>query len=307
MTVQARDFDHPALLYRGAGQYVTAVTAFVRSAVRDDDPVLIAVPRGNLDLLRGALADLGDRVTFADMAVAGRNPGRIIPGVLLRFAADHPGRRVSIVGEPIWPGRTAMEYPACAAHEALINAAFAGRDAAILCPYDVSGLDAAVIADAWATHPTVIEDGAVRDSDRYADPTVTAAAFNRPLPPPPADAESLVYGPEVAAVRCFVRRQTAAHLPVERVEDLVLAASEVAANTVCHTGGAGRVTVWTEPGVVVCQLEDTGHVTDPLAGRIVPSHIAHRGFGLVLTNELCDLVRIHSIPSGTTVRLHKLR
>ncbi|MEU4419126.1 sensor histidine kinase [Actinoplanes sp. NPDC024001] len=301
------DFHHPALLYCRDAEYVAGVTAFVRSAVNDDNPVLIAVPGANLDLLRAALTDLGDRVDFADMAVAGRNPGRILPSVLLRFAAEHPGRRVSIVGEPIWRDRTPMEYPACAVHEALINAAFAGRDAAILCPYDVGQLDPSVIADAWSTHPTMIEDGALRDSHRYADPVATAAALNRPIPPPPAEAESLVYEKTVAAVRCFVRRHAAAHLPEDRAEELVLAASEVAANTVEHTSGRGRVTVWTEPGLIACHFEDSGHLTDPLAGRVAPADIRHRGYGLVLTNELCDLVRIHSSPSGTTVRLHKLR
>lgn len=307
MTVQACTFHHPALLYHGSAEYVAAISAFVRSAVRDDSPVLVAVPGAKLGLLRGALGDLGDRITLADMTVAGRNPGRIIPSVLLKFAADHPGRRVSIVGEPIWPDRTLIEYPACAAHEALINAVFAGRDAAILCPYDVGELDPSVIADAWSTHPTMIEDGAPQESDRYGDPAATAASFNRPLPPAPPDAETLVYGETIAAVRCFVRRHAAAHLSEDATEELVLAASEVAANTVEHTSGPGRVTVWTEPGLLVCQLEDTGHLTDPLAGRIVPPHIRHRGFGLVLTHELCDLVRIHSVPSGTTVRLHKLR
>ncbi|MBG0564520.1 sensor histidine kinase [Actinoplanes aureus] len=307
MSVHATGFHHPGLLYRGSAEYVAAVADFVRSAVTGGDPVLVAVPGTNLDLLRGALIDVSDRVSFADMAVAGRNPGRIIPGVLLRFADDHPDRRVSIVGEPIWPDRTELEYPACAAHEALINAAFAGRDAAILCPYDVVRLDPSVIADAWSTHPTMIEDGALRDSDRYADPAVTAATFNRPLPPPQPDAESLVYDDSLAAVRCFVRRLATAHLPGERAEELVLAASEVAANTVDHTWGFGRVTVWTEPGLVVCQLQDTGHLTDPLAGRIGPPHIRHRGYGLVLANELCDLMRIHSSPAGTTIRLHKLR
>ncbi|MEV4702425.1 sensor histidine kinase [Actinoplanes sp. NPDC049316] len=307
MTVEARNFHHPALLYHGSAEYVAGVSDFVRSAVHDGDPVLVAVPGTNLELLRDALGDLGDRVTLADMTVAGRNPGRIIPGVLLRFAADHAGRRFSVVGEPIWPERTELEYAACAIHEALINAVFAGRDAAILCPYDVSRLDPAVVADAWSTHPTLIEDGTLLDSDRFLDPEVTAAGFNRPLPPPPPDAETLVYEETIAAVRCFVRRLAAVHLPEASVEDLVLAASEVAANTVDHTSGPGKVTVWTEPGVVVCQLQDTGHLTDPLAGRIRPPHIRHRGFGLVLANELCDLVRIHSGPSGTTVRLHKLR
>ncbi|GAA4606811.1 anti-sigma regulatory factor (Ser/Thr protein kinase) [Actinoplanes octamycinicus] len=307
MIVDAPEFHHPALLYSRQDEYVAAVSGFVRAAADDGNPVLVAVPGANLRLLRGALADVGARVTFADMAVAGRNPGRIIPGVLLRFAADHPGRRVAIVGEPIWPGRSAMEYPACAAHEALINAVFAGRDASILCPYDVGRLDASVVEDAWSTHPAMVVDGVLRDSDRYLDPVLAAAGFDEPLPRPPRDAASLVYRDSLAAVRCFVRRHTAGWLPEVRTEELVLAASEVAANTVEHTSGPGSVACWVEPGLVVCQLHDTGQLTDPLAGRLIPPDIRHRGYGLVLANELCDLVRIHVRPCGTTVRLHQAR
>ena len=62
------------------------------------------------------------------MAEAGRNPGRILPAVLHAFADDHPRARVRIVGEPVWAGRTPVEYPACAQHEALINGSLAGRD-----------------------------------------------------------------------------------------------------------------------------------------------------------------------------------
>jgi hypothetical protein len=83
-------FDHPGLLYRDTGEYLAGTTGFVRAAVAAGDPVLVAVPGSNLELLRGALADVADRVRFADMAVAGRNPGRIIPGVLLAFAAAIP-------------------------------------------------------------------------------------------------------------------------------------------------------------------------------------------------------------------------
>lgn len=302
-------FDHPALLYRGDDEFLTGTTAFVRSAVAEQNPVLVAVPGTNLGLLRNALTDVADRVVFADMAVAGRNPGRILPRVLTKFAADHPGRRVAMVGEPIWPGRTELEYPACATHEALINAVFAGRDAAILCPYDAERLDGSVIEDAWRTHPTMIEFGEIRVSDRYADPLETASAFNQALPPSPVDAETLSYGEHssLAAVRCFVRRHASAFLSPDSTEELVLAANELAANTIEHTPGQGRITVWTEPGMLVCQVEDTGHLTDPLVGRRMPDRERPGGFGLILTHDLCDLVRVHSCPAGTTIRLHKHR
>jgi hypothetical protein len=97
----------------------------------------VAVPGANRRLIREALGVDAEQVLMRDMTVAGRNPGRIIPTVLLAFADAYPGRRVRLIGEPIWAGRSETEYPACAQHEALINAAFVGRPITILCPYNI--------------------------------------------------------------------------------------------------------------------------------------------------------------------------
>jgi anti-sigma regulatory factor (Ser/Thr protein kinase) len=305
--VTGTTFDHPALFYRDATGYLDATTGFVRSALVAGDAVLVAVPGPKLSLLRAALADVAARVSFADMAVAGRNPGRIIPGVLLRFAETHSGRRVSIIGEPIWPGRSALEYPACVAHEALINAVFSTRDAAILCPYDAAGLDETALADAWRTHPHLIDGSGRRTSDRYTDPLSMAHAVNVALPAAPAGAPALSYREvsDLSAVRRFVVQHTAA-LSDERRDDLVMAVNELAGNTVAHTAAGGRVSVWAEPGEqhLVCQITDTGHLADPLAGRIPAPRQSDGGHGLLLVNQLCDLVRIHTGTDGTTIRLH---
>ncbi|HEU4347888.1 MAG TPA: MEDS domain-containing protein, partial [Actinoplanes sp.] len=169
-TTTAGDFVHPALLYRGRDEYLAATVPFVRDGLAVGEPVAVAVPTGNLALLREALGGDAGRVLWRDMTVAGRNPGRIIPTVLLAFADAHPGRRVRIIGEPIWAGRSAVEYPACAQHEALINAAFTGRPATILCPYDVSGLDPVWVEDAHRTHPEMVTAAGRWDSPSYADP-----------------------------------------------------------------------------------------------------------------------------------------
>ena len=300
-------FDHPGLLYRDPDQYLSATTAFVRSALTAGDAVLVAVPGPKLSLIRAALADVGAQVTFADMAVAGRNPGRIIPGVLLAFAAAHAGRRVSIIGEPIWPGRTELEYPACAAHEALINTVFAEHDAVILCPYDAMNLGPAALDDARRSHPVLIEGGVRRPSPAYLDPLTAAARFNQPLPAVPASAHRLPYADEsaLAGVRRFVRgHASAAGLAADRVDDLVLAVNELTANTVEHTAAGGTVSLWTESGLVVCQVDDGGHVADPLLGRVVPAVRTEGGRGLLLANQLCDLFRMHTGSAGTSIRLH---
>jgi anti-sigma regulatory factor (Ser/Thr protein kinase) len=299
-------FDHPAVLYRDDEEYLATTVPFVRSAVDAGDPVLVAVPGGNLGLIRDALSGVGDRVVFADMAVSGRNPGRILPAVLLPFAEKHRGRRVSIVGEPVWPGRTAAERAACAQHEALINTAFEGRDAAVLCPYDAARLDPATVAGAWRTHPEMIECGERVASGHYDDdPARAAEAVNAPLPPPPPGAEVLAYASmkDLSEVRLFVRGYADELLEAERSDELVLAVHELASNTIKHAGGPGRITVWLETGVLVCQVEDGGHIADPLAGRRLPPPLSPCGRGLLLVNQLCDLVQMRSGPDGTTTRL----
>jgi anti-sigma regulatory factor (Ser/Thr protein kinase) len=306
-----RGFDHPALFYRDDDEYLAGTMPFIASGLAAGRAVMVAVPERNLNLIRGRLGAAAADVTLHDMTMAGRNPGRIIPGVLLRFADAHAAKPVSIIGEPIWPGRDGMEYPACVQHEALINAVFRDRDGAVLCPYDITRLEEAMVADAYRTHPVVEHTGARWDNPHYADPYALAAEFNVPLPDPPADAVWLVLdATPLAAVRRAVHRfATAAGLRPDRVADLTLAANELASNTMTHAGGHGVLSLWTEECHVVCQVVDGGHIDDPLAGRVPPN--AHdyspSGRGLLLVNHLCDLVRVHTMPGATTIRVHVCR
>jgi anti-sigma regulatory factor (Ser/Thr protein kinase) len=303
----ADPFEHIGLFYRDEDEYATACAGFVDEALSRGDPAMVAVPGDNGDLIRTRLGSRAAGVRFADMAVAGRNPGRIIPSVLLAFACSHPGRRVWIIGEPIWKGRSGIEYPACAAHEALINTVFTGREAAILCPYDASRLDARVIADAGRTHPLVGDVSGTWASPDYADPIQTAREFDWPLPEPPGNAALYAFTGigSLPAVRAFVSvRAMAEGLGEQRVADLLLVATELATNTAEYTSEPGLLTVWAEHGTLVCQFDDFGRIADPLFGRVPPPDAATRGRGMVIVNELADLVRVHHRPSGTTVRLH---
>lgn len=306
-TTTAEAFTHPALWYRDRDEYLAGTAPFLRAGLAAGEPVAVAVPTGNLAALRDALGVDAGRVQWWDMCVDGRNPGRILPTVLLAFANAHPGRRVRIVGEPTWPGRTRTEYPACVQHEALINAAFAGRAASILCPYDVSRLDPAWVRDSRRTHP-VIWDGTGRyDSRQYGDPVAVAEQLNPPLPEPPRRAATVEVDLDtLARVRRFVSDQaTRAGLTQARLIDAVVAVNELTVNSVQHGGGTGRLSVWIEADQMVCQLSDAGYLTDPLVGRIpLPPETPTGGRGLLLVNQMCDLVRIHTTRSGTTVRVY---
>jgi anti-sigma regulatory factor (Ser/Thr protein kinase) len=298
-------FEHPALFYRGDQEFLNGILPFVRHGLAKGEPVAIAVPEINLALLRLALGDDADRITLIDMSEAGRNPGRIIPGVLRRFADAHRDRHVRIVGEPIWAGRSDTEYPACAQHEALINLAFDGRAVTILCPYDVGKLDARTIADAEVTHPTII-DGDDRWASVPYDPHQVIAATNQPLPAPPADAAVCAFhSGNLADVRGFtLARSVAAGLGHDRALDAELAINELAANSIHHGPGSGILRIWPEDGHLVCEVRDEGHLTDVMVGRSPVDASRSGGRGVLLVNYLADLVRTHTVPGSTTFRTY---
>ncbi|WKV75824.1 sensor histidine kinase [Streptomyces sp. PCS3-D2] len=303
-------FLHPALFYRNLTEYVTGVSGFVRAALASDEPVLVAVPGPRLDALRDSLGPAGSTgITWTDMAELGRNPGRVL-AALQEFADRDPGRAARIVGEPVWPGRSPAEVLEATRHEALINTAFADRPATVLCPYDVAGLEPAVVDGARRTHPTLIEQGRELPSEAYTDAARVTADLDRPLPEPDGPVALLAYARGgLASVRAYAERWArGTALTAARRGDLVMAISEGAANSLCHGGGTGTLRLWSVSGPaagVVAELRDDGHLADPLAGRRRPSLASARGGrGLWMIHQLCDLVEVRATESGFTLRLH---
>ncbi|MFI8067828.1 anti-sigma factor RsbA family regulatory protein [Streptomyces sp. NPDC086033] len=297
-------FVHPALFYRGEEEYLHGTVPFVRDGLKAGEPVAVAVPGPNLAMLKAALGEDVAHVKFLDMTEAGRNPGRIIPRVLRAFADTHRHTRVRIIGEPIWAGRSTVEYPACVQHEALINPAFEGRDVTILCPYDADRLDEQVLTDAYATHPLIISGGRERPSTSYA-PEHVVARYNQPLEQPAAAEELAFQADRLPGARHFaVERAARFGLSGGRLEDVALIVAELTTNSVVHGGGSGVLRVWAEGDQVVCEVRDHGNLDDPLAGRRPPAREKPGGRGLLLVHSLADLVRLHTGPDGTTVRCY---
>jgi anti-sigma regulatory factor (Ser/Thr protein kinase) len=94
-------------------------------------------------------------------------------------------------------------------------------------------------------------------------------------------------------------------LPPRRAGDLVIAVGELAANTFAHTSEPGTLTLWATDSEIICQVSDTGHITDPLAGRLKPDPAAAGGGrGLWVVQQVCDLAEIRTSAAGTAIRLH---
>lgn len=298
-------FHHEAVFYRDDDEYLAGTLPYIRAAVDADGAALVSVPRRKRELLEQALGTHAERVTFVDMEQVGRNPACII-SVWRDFLSQAGSGPLVGVGEPVWPGRSDAELAECSRHESLINLAFGGGRAwRLLCPYDAAMLDADVLHDACRNHPLLARGSESWTSDDYEGPRAVLARPDS-LPAPTDRATELPFGAgELALVRRFVTdaaRQ--AGCAGDRLEDLVLAVNELAANTVRHGGGAGVVRMWADEDTFVCEVADSGHIADPFAGRSRPSKRRESGRGLWMVNHLCDLVQVRSTKAGNVVRLH---
>jgi anti-sigma regulatory factor (Ser/Thr protein kinase) len=305
-------YRHEALLYAGEDEFMTGVLGFVREGMAEREPVLVVVAEPKLDALRRALgADAGDApVVFADMDEVGANPARIIPA-WQEFLERHAGAggRVRGVGEPICAERAGAELAECHRHEELLNVAFPEADFTLLCPYDVATLDAAVVEQARRTHPFVRDGAAAAGVASEGFPGVASLAqpSSEPLPEPDGAVVQHAFDRwSLGELRRMVQAcAVGAGIARERVLDLVLAANEVATNSVVHGGGDGVLRIWREPAAVVCEVHDAGSgIADPLAGRRRPHPGEQGGRGLWLANQLGDLVQLRVLDGHGVVRVH---
>lgn len=295
-------FRHEALIYRNADEFLAGTVPFLRGALEAGEPVLVAVSRTNSALLEGELGPDAAGIRFAEMEALGRNPARIIP-FWRDFLGEHGGGSVRGIGEPVWPGRGAAEIDECRRHESLLNVAFSQPPAwSLLCPYDASALGEDVLEAVSCSHRSVRRGGVSSSSADYEN---HPDCFAGELDSGPSGLLAFEFGRgELAAVRRRVERAAAeAGIHGGDAADLVIAASELAANSVAHGGGGGTLRIWCESRHLVVEFEDRGTISEPLAGRLRPRPTQRGGRGLWLANQLCDLVQIRSGAAGTKVRL----
>lgn len=292
---------HCVLLHDGNEACRTAFQAFLAS---EDGavPVLAVVTPSTYEAISPVL---GPGAVYRDVSALGRNPARVIPAIQQFVEGCGPSGAARVVTEQWWDEREPAENAELARHEALANLAFEGHDVGMVCLYDSRNLPPGVVENAIRTHPRTVDETGVHPNPAFVDPETVIELTDRSIEPPPPLAETFEVGPgRLSALRAVVHdRGVQAGLPNERVEDLVLAAHEVAANVVNHGEGNGALRMWTEASWLVCEVADAGRVEDRFAGRRPPPAEDTTGRGLWMVNQLCDLVELRSNPSGTSVRL----
>ena len=278
---------------------------FVNAGLDEDEPVLVSAPGPGISFLRERMNGQAHRVDWADTAAEGANPARIMP-VLRAFADAHAGRPVRFLQELAWAARTSAEQREAIRHEALINVAFAAAPVRVLCSYDSARLDpghhqvghehpscvrggrdapgpARLTTPAWYSPTNGTSPCAARLTGRRPWPTGQTWPRSGRSPParPPASA-----CPRTASSTWCSRSASLPPIPF------------------CHTDAGGTLAIWAAGNELVCQVQDSGHITDPLAGRRRPAADAGGGHGLWLVHQVCDLVELRSAPGETVIRLH---
>jgi anti-sigma regulatory factor (Ser/Thr protein kinase) len=297
-------FRHEALFYHGSEGFLQGTLPFLAEALQEGEPVLVAVGAQRAGRLRRALGLAAERVRFLQPQVL-ENPGRAIPA-LRDFVAEHSleGRAVRGICELAWPGRSEAELEECERHERLLGPAFAEGPAwRLLCAYDLDALDGATIAAARRAHAP--RDGAGEGPGAPSSPSRASAPFAGSLPSRPRGREELSFtsGGLGAVRRLVAQHAVRAGLTEPSREDLVLAVNELVTNSVQYGGGGGTLSLWQEPGALVCDVRDRGYIEDPLAGRVSPPIDQYGGRGLWLVNQLCDLLQLRSGAEGTVARV----
>jgi anti-sigma regulatory factor (Ser/Thr protein kinase) len=295
---------HEAILYSEPDELAERLVPRLRPSLDDGGPVVAVLDERTRAEVRRLLGGEVNRVDFPDPAFVHRLPPFT---VALRWArlsrrVDTPTGRATVVGQHVagLPGCGATHW---ARLDIGLNVAVVGLPITVLCPYRADDED---IPRVRATHPRLTTaDGSVASSF-YRQPTEALVEYPPPPPPElgPSTASTAFAADRLGALRHLVAEVAGrGGMDPDRVADLVLAVNEIAANSIEHGPGYGRLRIWATDEAVVAEVSDSGTVDLPFPGMVAPAATGVRGRGMWLASELCDVMQVWSYADATVVRL----
>ena len=296
---------HDAFLYDSDDAFVAQMGAHLDAGLRAGAHAVAVTTTHNIGLLRESLGAGADTVAYIDRDEFYEHPARVLAGFdrVLRHAEAAGAPSVYAIGEVRF-GTTPREWDRWTAYEATVDRALAGRDLAVICPYDERALPAAVLEGACTTHAHVITD-ARRPSAAYADAAAVVRA-RTPAPEPLPQLRPLAPPDSTRGLRELLAAEMAAErVPAAPARDMLLAAGEVFTNARQHGGGVTSLAVGRVGSHFVCEIADAGAgLDDPLAGYRPPRPAQRSGAGLWVARQTTSAIELLSPDSGgLTVRL----
>ncbi|NJP31083.1 anti-sigma factor RsbA family regulatory protein [Micromonospora thermarum] len=300
-------YFHEAIRYDTDDELLAVVVPFLLGGVEAGEPTFVALGERNAKLVRAAVPT-GAAVEFLPGGDVYARPAAAIRSYRQLLAEQVAGgaKQIRIIGEvpEVALGAT---WDWWARYESAINHAYDDFPLWSMCPYDTRIVPPAVLADVARTHPRF----ATPDGGHVPSPTWTPPeAFlreHRPAPPDPIQAAPPVVDlrdPSAADARAAVYGADQGRLPVDDLEDLVVAVSEIVTNALRHGRAPVRMRLWAAPDRIVVTVSDAGTgPADPYAGLLPAGNGSPGGLGLWITYQSCNHVSQHHGPDGFTLRL----
>ena len=293
---------HNAFVYDSDADYVARSVAFLREGLNRGEAAIVANTRDGLAMMRDGLADDAERVAFLDVSPIYTRPARTIAayyGALSEQLQSAPSVRA--VAEMQF-GPTIKDWERWTAYEAASNLSYCHLPAWVVCTYNANGLPDPVLDAVWRTHTAVLgEDW--RESAHFEDPRELVRKLT-PVPQPLTDLTLVAPTDDLEQFRERLARElVAAHVPEDRALEMLVAATEIAANALAHGGGIEEIRTGRAQGRFVCEVVDRGTgFDDPVAGYLAPREGV--GTGLWVARQLAWRVEFFRSPDDSfTARL----
>jgi anti-sigma regulatory factor (Ser/Thr protein kinase) len=292
---------HHALVYEYDDEYVSTTVSFLRDGLAAGEACMVGNTRDGLAVMRDALGDDAQRVAFFDVGSLYTRPARAIATYYAAFREQlrsAPAVRAVASGQF---GPTREDWAEWTSYEAITNHAYSHLPVWVVCAYNASRLPDELVDAVLRTHPEVLGNG-WSENDQFEDPRELVRRLT-PVPEPLPDLRSLPPGDDTERFREQLALELVAHdVPEAKALDMLIAASEVAANAVRHGGGIEDVRVGRADGRFVCEVVDRGSgFDDPMAGYVAPRDGEARG--LWVARQLTRAVEWFHSARGFTVRI----
>lgn len=299
-------YSHRALFYDTDDDLVAGLVPFVAAGIERNERVVVVVGAATGLKLR---RQLGPRAEFDlwDANDVYTSPVRTLAAYVDTVASStEEGRCIRVAGEPVWVGRSPLELVEWTCVEAACNVVFADSNLEMLCPYNTSVLDPAIIAAARRTHPHIQRGSAVGASSAFAPVEHQSSVRASSLPPRAAGFERIsiaspvAFSSVMASVEAFGRAKGMART---RLVDFCVAVRHLIEDLFEYGVGRAQLNVWTTAEDLVCEVEIDSAFASPFAGYLPESQSAPFDAGLWHAGQKCDLLAVRELEGNSTVRM----
>jgi AcrR family transcriptional regulator len=292
---------HEALVYSSDEEFLERVVPFLQDGLAASHPTSVVLTPNNGALLRKALGQDAQRISFADASATYRRPAAAFAGYHrhLETELSRPDvERVRVIAE-IPLGLTSEEYAEWMRYESMFNRGFAGYPLWVVCGYDTRARPEQIVDDALRTHPIVSISG---NRDTNAGYIETDEFVGRPVRREPERADgggnplsrlTVTKERDLDQVdRVVAAAARAAGLAPSIVDDVTLAAAELARDALRDGDGKASVQVTRDGALWHCDVTE-GESTESTSGE----------FGLSIARLISERVELSSGAGAQTVRM----